>query len=31
LDASKVGQALSFDSFRQRLLGHMATIDAASQ
>jgi starch synthase len=30
LDASKVGQALSFDSFRQRLLGHLATIDAAS-
>jgi glycosyltransferase involved in cell wall biosynthesis len=28
LDASSVGRALSFNSFRERLLGHLATIDS---
>jgi alpha-maltose-1-phosphate synthase len=30
LDASGVGRALSFESFRERLLGHLSTLDAAN-
>jgi glycosyltransferase involved in cell wall biosynthesis len=31
LDASSVQQSLSFDKFSERLIGHLATIDAASR